>query len=325
LVRICSVDGCEKKHKGKGFCINHYNQWYKYGDPLKRADPEETRKKISVSWFKKGHISQNKGKKLSAETRKKISEAAKRENLSDETIRKMSEARKGKIPWNKGRTGVYSETTLKKMSETGKNISAETRRKMSESSKRENLSAETRRKLSESAKNMSEETRKKISETLTGRTQSDATRKKKSETHSKPELKQYHRELLRKTRHNQTSPNIPESKIMKILTIAGIEYQFNPHVEYLTSKNEHRKKEVDFLIKPKKIIEFNGTYVHADPRKYKPDDKIWNKTAKNVWENEKIVLENIQKQGYQVLVIWEMDLNNDPKNTAKKILNFAKS
>ena len=68
---------------------------------------------------------------------------------------------------------------------TGKHLSDETRRKMSESkkgiitwSKGKHLSAEHRRKLSEAAKNISEETRKKMSEAKKGRTLSEETRRK---------------------------------------------------------------------------------------------------------------------------------------------------
>ena len=53
---------------------------------------EETRKKISESC---------KGRKFSVETRKKISEANKRRKLSVETRKKLSEALKGRVPWNK--------------------------------------------------------------------------------------------------------------------------------------------------------------------------------------------------------------------------------
>lgn len=68
-------------------------------------------------------------------------------NMSDETRRKMSEARKGE------NHPFY-----------GKHRSEETRRKISESHKGKVLSDETRKKMSEAKKNMSEETRRKISE-----------------------------------------------------------------------------------------------------------------------------------------------------------------
>ena len=38
--------------------------------------------------------------------------------FSEEFKEKMSEANKGRIPWNKGKHGIYSEETLKKLSES---------------------------------------------------------------------------------------------------------------------------------------------------------------------------------------------------------------
>lgn len=33
-LRLCSVDGCNKKHEAKGYCKSHYRSFHKYGDPL---------------------------------------------------------------------------------------------------------------------------------------------------------------------------------------------------------------------------------------------------------------------------------------------------
>ena len=64
--------------------------------------------------------------------------------FSEEFKEKMSEANKGRIPWNKGKHGIYSEETLKKLSEslkgkpgywTNKHLSEETKNKLSESLK----------------------------------------------------------------------------------------------------------------------------------------------------------------------------------------------
>jgi len=73
------------------------------------------------------------------DVRKKISDSKK--NLSDETRAKISAAQKGRIPWNKDKTGIYSEQTLLKMSNSskghpgvwqGKKRSEETIRKIKE-------------------------------------------------------------------------------------------------------------------------------------------------------------------------------------------------
>ena len=74
----------------------------------------------------------NKGKHLSAETRKKMSEANKGKHLSAEARKKMRESKKGENNYWFGKH--HSEETRKKMSESkkGKPKSAETRKKMSE-------------------------------------------------------------------------------------------------------------------------------------------------------------------------------------------------
>lgn len=30
-IRVCSVEGCGRKHQAKGFCKIHYNHWFRYG------------------------------------------------------------------------------------------------------------------------------------------------------------------------------------------------------------------------------------------------------------------------------------------------------
>ena len=78
----------------------------------------------------------HKGKKLSAETRRKISKPK-----SDDTKKKMSEAHKGKH---------LSEETIKKRSEAlkGHPVSEETKKKMSEANKGKKFSEEHKNKIS---------------------------------------------------------------------------------------------------------------------------------------------------------------------------------
>jgi hypothetical protein len=33
-VTLCSIGACEKPQRTRGWCIKHYNRWYRYGDPF---------------------------------------------------------------------------------------------------------------------------------------------------------------------------------------------------------------------------------------------------------------------------------------------------
>lgn len=84
------------------------------------------------------------GRKRSQETKDKISKALMGHKFSEETLNKMrkprseearnnmSKSMKGRIPWNKGRTGVYSKDTIEKLRKAnlGKSISFETKKKL---------------------------------------------------------------------------------------------------------------------------------------------------------------------------------------------------
>ena len=92
---------------------------------------------------------------ISDETKKKMSEARKGRTQSEETRKKISEAKKGRTSNRKGVT--LSAETRKKMSEAKKGkklkpFTEEHRRKLSETMKGRIFSEETRRKLSEAAK-----------------------------------------------------------------------------------------------------------------------------------------------------------------------------
>ena len=92
---------------------------------IKTVYSPETRRKISEA--KKGKPNGKKGKRYTPEHCRHISEANKGRVISEEHRRKISDTlkrkgikpptEKGRIPWNKGKTGVYTEEALQKMSE----------------------------------------------------------------------------------------------------------------------------------------------------------------------------------------------------------------
>ncbi len=63
-----------------------------------------------------------KGKKLTPAQCQIRSEANKNKIVSKASREKMSEAKKGIIPWNKGKTGVYLEEALKRMANSQRGV-----------------------------------------------------------------------------------------------------------------------------------------------------------------------------------------------------------
>ena len=344
--KLCTFDGCHNKHKGRGYCDKHLQRLRKWGDVNFVPDPKITSEKLSKA---------GKGHPVSEQTRKKISERLKKAYTNPELRKKQSESHKGQI---------VSEQTRKKLSiiNTGKKLSPTTLKKMSIGLSGLKRSPQQRKNISEGRMGIkfSKEHKEKLVTSHTGHKDSEITRKRKStsitkawanpelrqkmsDIQSTPERKQLQRDVMRKVRHNQQKPNMKELKIKKILTDGGFVFNREQDLnKFIKSSNEsnfgmfinvpfsHPKlqqkyKETDFLIPPNKIIEHNGTYIHADPRKYSADAKIWGKTAEERWGLDKMILDSLKKQGYEILIVWELDLVKDTENTTKKILKFAKT
>lgn len=66
------------------------------------------------------------------------------------------------------------------------------------------------------------------------------------------------------------------------------------------------------------IIEYNGDFWHANPKKYKSDDVIHhNITASEIWEHDKLRKEKLTELGYEIIEVW----SGDYKENKNKILN----
>jgi very-short-patch-repair endonuclease len=294
VTRLCSIEGCEKKHSAYGYCVHHYDKWTKWGDPL--HIPVQVTRLCSIEGCEKKH----RGNDFCTFHNDKFRRHGDPLHISDpkEKSRKLSKANKGQIPWNKEKSGVYSNETLKKMSDARMGFQ------------------------------ISEEVKKKISKAVTKALSDPIIKKKMSDFQNRPEVLENNRKQLRDRRHDQARPNKSELQVAEILTENKIKFKMLQNVEYHNNEREIRKKEIDFLIKPKKIIEYNG-YYHFDNRKFKPNDVVIihdkSTVVKNVWKQEEAVLNCIKKEGYKILIIWDMDLQKNIDSTRKKILKFAKS
>lgn len=197
-----SLRGHVPWNKGKTFLVGAKNpMWGK-------QHSEETRRKISEKLRGTNHPMY--GQSQSEETKQKRSESLRGEknpmwgkHHSSKTKRKISEANKGRISWHKDKTGVYTEETIKRMSNshkgrikseeermklskalTGRILSEETKGKISASRMGQRLSEKTKKKLSIAGigRKLTKESKRKISKFHKGRPVSPETRRKISQT-----------------------------------------------------------------------------------------------------------------------------------------------
>jgi len=72
------------------------------------------------------------------------------------------------------------------------------------------------------------------------------------------------------------------------------------------------------------IIEFNGDLFHTNPRIYKPDDyiEIIKMTAKEKWKKDRAKNFRLRGFGWQVIVIWENEWNNNRQGVLDKFNTF---
>lgn len=93
----------------------------------------------------------------------------------------------------------------------------------------------------------------------------------------------------------------------------------------LHDKKTDKPKLYDFVnTKLKLCIEFNGDIYHGNPSIFKEDDKPLlflgeDKTAKEMWENDSYKNSIMEDRGYQVLVVWEKDYNNNKQKELERI------
>lgn len=69
------------------------------------------------------------------------------------------------------------------------------------------------------------------------------------------------------------------------------------------------------------LIEVNGTYWHADKRKYKPNDVIHGKKAFEIWKHDKEKTNAANECGYIIVSVWEQELDEN----FEKEINFIKN
>ena len=73
----------------------------------------------------------------------------------------------------------------------------------------------------------------------------------------------------------------------------------------------------------KHIIEFNGDYWHANPKKYHHDDYIGNgKFAGDIWNKDLNKIKTAIDKGFKIITVWESDYREDPDGVIEKCKSF---
>ena len=191
----------------------------------------------------------------------------------------------------------------------GKKRSEETNKKISNAHLGKKLSEETKRKMSERLlknpinywvdKNFSREHISKIKVALKGRKFSDEHKKKLSESRKDMRFSEAHRKNLSLARiksPNRVFKNTSiEIKLQKWLQDQAIEFETNYPI----------LGRPDIFIKPNVCIFADGDYWHN-----LPEHK----------ERDKYVTQELQKQGYTVIRLWEHDINKNEFNNLNQLL-----
>jgi group I intron endonuclease len=156
--------------------------------------------------------------KMSAESKKKMSEAKLGKQHTEETKKKLSEVNSGKKHYMYGKT--HTEETKKKMSDAKQNMTEEHKKNISKSHIGKTHTDETKKKIGESqiGKTHTDETKKKMSKAHTGRTLSEETKKKISKAISGEKNHNYGKTGEKNPNYGKTPSEETKKKISKAIS-----------------------------------------------------------------------------------------------------------
>lgn len=136
--------------------------------------------------------------------------------------------------------------------------------------------------------------------------------------------------------HKSKNLHVGYSKISQDLFNKIIEYYNNEEKDYVFYGAKNREYSIrdnntnyiyDFTdLEKRKIIEFQGDIYHGNPILFKendiPNPYHKNKTAKNLWDYDKLKKEIAESRGFKVFTIWEHDYRENKEKILKNCLKF---
>ncbi len=255
---------------------------------------------------------------------------------------------KGSSGWNKGLTGddyLKHYPNGHPKGRLGKKASESHKAKISKSLTGREVTQETREKISKTLQGhgFADETRSKISSTLMGRYGGDKHWAWK-DIDIKKVIELYASDMT--TGRIGKAMSISRSAVYNVLRENGVKIRSNKEerakhvtpvkdtsievkiqnflkelkIEFFTHqymKIEHGYQCDIFIPSLNMIIECDGDAFHFNPKRYKPEDKIFRKgmTAQERWNLDEARTKELIEQGYNVIRLWEceikkMDLND---------------
>lgn len=295
IKKTCSVDGCNNKHKSGGYCNTHYLRMICY------ASTELPKKEIKAcmvenctnKYHGKGYCGIHLARfKRTGDTNIIL------KKKSDKIIGvKLCECGCGEIipeVDKRGRKLKY------KLYHSSKIIMADPKikGKISDSNKGQKVSDKTKLKQSKKRKEFY----------ANGGIHPMYGKHHTEEANEKNRVAAYKRPITNENFHNTK----PERFLQSILSVNG--------VEYTTQKNIYGKP--DIFIEPSTCVFVDGDYWHCHPDQLIHKDcpnVLFNtflnnskvKTSKQVWDHDEKVTNKLKKQGYIVLRFRDKEINDD--------------
>jgi G:T-mismatch repair DNA endonuclease (very short patch repair protein) len=172
-----------------------------------------------------------------------------------------------------------------------------------------------------------EEYRKKVISGATGKHRSDAFKEKQRQN----ALKQYVDPYQHKLRSDVLKQTWKDKKIVPNMNSSNeskIEKEFYREVDKICPYNIEKKTihvcgrsfMPDVLVRNNIIFEFYGDFWHGNPRKFKPNDILYHGIrAEKIWQRDQKRVVFLEKNGYDVYVVWEWDFKNRKQEVLKEI------
>jgi hypothetical protein len=171
-----------------------------------------------------------------------------------------------------------------------------------------------------------------------GLEKAEAICKSKSVTYERM-LKKYGKDAADKFQHDRlqrirsfTSKKVSKISMELFNEIMNYEFIGKDHVLYgeneLCIKNPNKKFYLfDFAINSentKKIIEFHGDFIHANPEKYLSDwfHPLKKITAKEIWNQDELKRKEVERLGFEYMIVWESQYKTRKTETITNCLRF---